>query len=310
MAKRERLRLWLKTSPLVAPMKKLVPDVVKRGLLNVLVRGVDGTIELNHGMVLRYDLSDSYWSSYSRDIRSYEPEMWFIADHFFESDTIFVDCGANIGLWSCYAAHKIKSKYQVIAVEPGYSVLPRLKQNLELNGGDVTLLEEAVWSKSGISKTFMVYAGHASSSLIIDNQKRRLLRTISVQTVCIDDIVRRALNQAPDASRIVIKLDVEGAEREALAGAMHTLLHLNTLIIYEDHGQDRASENTGYVMQMGLHVYYIDMIEERTRCVEIVNRDQLEGIKTNTGKGYNFVACKPGTRFDAAFAELARGVLP
>lgn len=294
----------------MAPIKRLVPDIVKRGLLNVLVRGGEGTIELNNGIVLRYDLSDSYWSSYARDIRSYEPEMWFIADRFVGSDTIFIDCGANIGLWSCYAAEKIKSKHQVIAIEPGASVLPRLRQNIQLNGGDITLLEEAVWSKSGISKTFMVYAGHASSSLIIADHQRRLLRTISVQTVCIDDIVDHALNQAPNATNIVIKLDIEGAEQEALAGAMQTLFRRNTLLIYEDHSQDRASTNTARVLELGLRVYFIDYSHQQERVVAITDATELLKIKLIPGKGYNFIACKPGSKFEYIFNGLVRDVIP
>lgn len=60
-----------------------------------------------------------------------------------------VDIGANIGVFSLYAAHQGAAR--VIACEPGHDTSELLKKNIEANSlGDViTLVKEAVTSSAG-----------------------------------------------------------------------------------------------------------------------------------------------------------------
>ncbi len=96
--------------------------------------------------------SIGFW--YSLNILSYEPEIWYVADRFLDPSTIFVDCGANLGLWSCFAASKIGEQHaQVIAVEPGESVLQRLRRNRQLNHEGFSLLECAISDRSGETRS-------------------------------------------------------------------------------------------------------------------------------------------------------------
>lgn len=301
---RERFRLWAKSSPILAPVKRIIPDTLKSKLLKLAAGGRVGSISLGNDVILKYDLDDWYWPRYARNIRSYEPEMWFVADRYFSPDVIFIDCGANIGLWSCYAASKIKSRNQVIAVECGDSILPRLRQNRGLNGESFILLENAVWSRSGETKIFTVYRGHASSSLVTVDPNREQVHQIPVQTISIDDIVSRTLEKFPGLTNVIVKLDVEGVESEAVAGAKRTLFEKNTLLIYEDHGQDTESATTAFILQQGLKVYYVDISNSARRVLPVHNADELRAIKIDRGTGYNFLACRPNSRFDDDFQEL------
>ncbi|HVC28077.1 MAG TPA: FkbM family methyltransferase [Gammaproteobacteria bacterium] len=303
-SKRKKILSRVKTSPLLAPMKWMVPDYVKTLILRLIAGGEQGTIHLSNGGMLKYNLDDSYWARYADDIRDYEPEIWFLLDRFLSADTIFIDCGANIGLWSCYAAHLIKNKYLVVAVEPGDSILPLLRQNHALNGRNFTLLERAVWNSSGESMSLMVYSGHASSSLVETDLPIKPLHRVSVQTVCIDDVVVAVLAKAPHVTGVVIKLDVEGAEQRALDGASTTLATRNTLLIYEDHGRDLNSETTAYFLSRGLNIYYIRGVTHAVSAV--ADTQELRAIKTDPGNGYNFIACRPGSTFDKDFSDLSR----
>lgn len=249
---RERFRLWVKSSSILAPIKRVIPDMLKSKMLKFVAGGQAGSISLGNDVMLKYDLDDWYWPRYVRNIRSYEPEIWFFADRYFNPDVVFIDCGANIGLWSCYAASKIKNRNQVIAVECSDSILPRLRQNRALNRENFTLIEKAIWSRSGETKVFTVYRGHASSSLVASDPDREQVHQISVQTVSIDDIAGRTLEISPNLTDFIVKLDVEGVEREALAGAKRILHEKDTLLIYEDHGQDTESVTTAYISSVRL----------------------------------------------------------
>jgi hypothetical protein len=93
---------------------------------------------------------------------------------------------------------------------------------------------------------------------------------------------------------VIIKLDVEGAEIPALAGAAR-LLEGDALLIYEDHGSDAAHGVTRHVL--GERLLDVTYVDASGRMSPISAPDQLSSIKKNRYTGYNFVACKPGTLF-------------
>jgi len=293
----------LRSSPLAMAAKRAVPDFLKTAVIAAIARGEEGTIDLGEGVTLSYPLDDFYWSRIAGHIRDYEPEMWFVLDRFMTPETLFLDCGANIGLWSSYAALKASHGRLVVAVEPGFKVFPHLVKNCQRNHLDFTVLRNAIWSRSGESRVFFAYEGHASSSLVED-RSRKLLGRVNVQTVSIDDAIESALETAAGVSAIIVKLDVEGVECEAIAGAARTLGRDNALLIYEDHGSEPASPATELCLQKGLRIYYY---ADGVMC-RIENSREARALKKNRGKGYNFFACKPGSAFDAQLRALAVAV--
>ena len=289
-------------------LKRLVPRSIKARTIETIAGDDLSTIALDdQGTTFTYRTGDSYWGGRkARDIRQYEPELWYVADHFITPQTVFVDCGANAGLWSSYAAGKIKNPDQVIAVEPGDSILPLLRTNHEANQGSFTIVDKAIWSRSGEELEFLVQPKHCSSSLAATalDDDGEPLRRIQVATACVDDLVESALARSPSADNVIIKLDVEGGETEALKGARRTLEKQNTMIIYEDHGKDPTSKATEFFLQEGLHVYNLDAQQYGVDAQAISNTQQLVDIKLIPTRGYNFVACKPGSGFDLQMQEL------
>ncbi len=281
-----------------------MPSGLRGKVINALSGDRVGTMDLGNGGQLQYKLGDTYWRGHAKDIRGYEPEIWALADRFVNKDTVFVDCGANIGLWSCYAGAKIGNPDQVIAVEAGDEVGKTLRANHALNRGSFTLMPNAIWSKSGETMTFKVHKRHAGSSLMDDaSEPAGDVRRIEVKTITIDDIVEQALRRSPRARDVVIKLDVEGVERPAMDGAQRTLKGRNAMVVYEDHGKERESETTADFLRRWLKVYYVD--GDTTQVKAVTAAAQLRPIKTDVTKGYNFVACPAGCAFDKALAGLA-----
>ena len=126
-----------------------------------------------------------------------------------------LDVGANIGAYTVLFAQWTGASGRVFAFEPAPEPRHALQQMLEANGvaGRVTVLGDAVTARSGTS------AFHADGS---DGANRVLAAdrpgSISIMTTTIDAFCRR-MNVLP----AFIKIDVEGAELDALRGARRTM---------------------------------------------------------------------------------------
>ncbi len=278
--------------------KKLVADFVPPDQY--------GEIRLDNGAVVKYPLNDHYWVSLAWDIRGYESEVRYVANQVLDQNTLFIDAGANIGLWSCYAAAIINNPAQVIAVEPGQNALNILRCNQALSGRKFTVLEKAVWSESDCTLEFALCEQPVSNYLVncggYSSQTTKP-RIVAVQTICIDEIAHKAIINSPNISRVIIKLDIEGAEIAAIIGAAQTLAAQDVLIIFEDHRKDKTCKITDQILnELGLHVYYIN--PETFACKQIIESREVLPFKTNLLHSCNFVACRPNSKFDIELQKM------
>jgi len=121
-------------------------------------------------------------------------------------DSVFVDIGANFGLFSVIAG---KSGAKVYAWEPNPFLVAFLRQNLDMNYIDGTIIEYAAWTDSqnnmNLSVPFHLLGG---GSLITDWNGE----DVPVQTKRFDE-VHSSLKRID-----LVKIDVEGAEAQVLEG--------------------------------------------------------------------------------------------
>lgn len=128
----------------------------------------------------------------------------------------FFDVGANMGHWTfAVAAQEVK----VFSFEPNPTNFRMLKNSIELNGWNhrVTLVEKALWNKSGEKLEFFLSEDRhnsGTSSLIRHSLIESTNSVITVETVTGDDYIR--LNQIDKID--LMKVDVERAEYEVLFG--------------------------------------------------------------------------------------------
>lgn len=242
--------------------------------------------------------NDPFWGDYIGLLEKYEPKIRALIDRFVDSNTLFIDGGANIGLWSCYAVHKTGDGKKVIAVEPGTATHDTLVANQQRHG--FIVLQKALYNEAGSTVDFHEHKGHAGSSLRSGLQNEKPVRTISVTTETLDALVQ---SYGVNSKNIVIKLDIEGVEIEAIRGAKQMLdARRNVLIMYEDHGKDPTSKITQSILKdIGLHVYNTD---GNFNTTQVNNADELRSVKKNRHKGYDFVATIPGTEFDQEMQRL------
>ena len=112
-----------------------------------------------------------------------------------------------------------------------------------------------------------------------------------VETIRIDDLV-------PKGIAALIKLDVEGAEIPAIVGASRAMEE-GSVLIYEDHGSDLASEVSMHLLDLGdICLYSIE-----TGGDMVTELSQLKAIKTDHYKGYNFLAGRKNSALLATIIE-------
>lgn len=141
----------------------------------------------------------------------------------------FIDCGANIGLWTLTAASAVGCLGRVIAFEPNPATFVRLTENaMHLNdfGSRSQLIEAAVGDRIGRA-ALRAEARHNVSCIGSDGAPD----TVSVAMTTIDTVVA-------GSAVMGLKIDVEGHELQALQGAVRLIerhkpwlcVEFNTLI--------------------------------------------------------------------------------
>lgn len=122
---------------------------------------------------------------------------------------LFVDIGANIGIYSLLAAER---GAHVIAVEPDARSIERLRENVALNGYDVEIHRAAVSDAPGTVR--MTTDLDMGNHLVLEQDGGA--RTEEVPALTLDELLG-------DRIAAGVKIDVEGAESLVLAGARRAL---------------------------------------------------------------------------------------
>lgn len=128
---------------------------------------------------------------------------------------VFVDVGANVGFYTCLAR---QSERHVVAVEPLARNLKYLYANLVANKWEnVEIFPVGVGDSPGLA---VLYGGSSTGASLIASWAgavRSFRQTIPISTL---DIL---LGSRFSGKRLLIKVDVEGAEYLTLLGAKDTL---------------------------------------------------------------------------------------
>ncbi|HYK92052.1 MAG TPA: FkbM family methyltransferase [Acidobacteriota bacterium] len=133
---------------------------------------------------------------------------------------VVLDGGSHLGTFTRFALEQ--GAGLVVAFEPDPETMVCFRRNFEeeIHARQVIPIESALWSKAGDSLIFEDSADSLDSAIQRDSVKRSgAARTVRVSTITIDEAVRLLHLNRVD----FIKLNIEGAEREALKGALGTI---------------------------------------------------------------------------------------
>lgn len=128
----------------------------------------------------------------------------------------FIDIGANVGLYSVVAGHCVGSGGRVLAIEPQEHLAGLVRENAELNGLDnVTVCQLALGAESGMGFIHQTSPSNDGAATLRPNDGETVFgesRQVTITTL--DEL----LDKHEIKSVAGMKIDVEGAELEALKG--------------------------------------------------------------------------------------------
>lgn len=165
----------------------------------------------------------------SSDVSTYQ-QVFLNKEYEFFANTeprVIIDAGANIGLASIYFANKYP-KARIIAVEPESNNFELLRDNVAAYA-NVSAVQAALWNKNeeinlvdpGLGNWgFMTESKQSPESLL-----RNTCHTVSAMTLdkIIDDYSLAEVN--------VLKVDIEGAEREVFSDTSAWIEKIDSIII-------------------------------------------------------------------------------
>jgi FkbM family methyltransferase len=195
----------------------------------------------------------------------YEPNEFSLLSKVLKPGMTFMDVGANLGLYTLYAARKVGAAGCVLAIEPSSREMAILKGNVESNALNnvrlqlVALLDHA--SEVELLVARPQNSGH--NTLGAFGYNTALDHREKIQAQRLDDVV-----QAEGLRRIdVIKMDIEGAELGALRGAVDTLRQYHPLLLLELSDrllQHQKASSAEVLALLAQHSYRIYGFESRT----------------------------------------------
>ena len=137
----------------------------------------------------------------------YEQSSLELAKHILKDGGVFIDIGANFGLYTCTLSENKSVK--VVAVEPNYMVLPYLLKNLKLNNrSNVTVLNTALSNLFQFVSLSLPQAVNLGSASFNANNKS----DFSVLSCSLDFIFESMSIQ----KATLVKIDIEGNEMNVL----------------------------------------------------------------------------------------------
>ncbi len=175
-------------------------------------------------------LPTRYWNYFPA---GYEKENFeFLIKNTKEGHIIF-DIGAHIGLFSVIAAKVSGINGKVYSFEPTPDTYAILKETVRINKlkERVEPVNKAVSNKEGTTVFYSSDLKGDNSNSLIPHREDRIIKGISVSLTTVDAFVSENNIQKVN----FIKIDVEGAEYDALLGAAQTFKNFKPLCILAIH---------------------------------------------------------------------------
>lgn len=156
-----------------------------------------------------------------------EPELCYL-DKLLGSGQVFIDAGANSGIYTVIGSRIVGESGKVLSFEPGKESFHNLEKNVKINSlTNVTLFQLALSNTEGTARFYHI--DNAPNSYSLGENTQESTGFEDVETTTIDSLLSREDIQQVD----VIKMDVEGAEEYVLQGAKNLLHQSKPKIIFE-----------------------------------------------------------------------------
>jgi FkbM family methyltransferase len=252
-------------------------------LVSTVINKRDIVVQLNEDALFAFPFGDGYWSLLLDRNYVYETEL----DRFLRSvadvDYTFIDCGANFGLWSVLVSSRTFGQHQAIAVEASSKNVERLRANAVLNGNRFEVRHFAIGRETGGTAWL---TGSKHEALSIKENGAPIAEGEAVPIYALDSLIEDG--SVSRGRRLIVKLDVEGVEIDAMKGGKR-LFECETVIICEEHGSDRNHTVSRFILNET--PYRIFVFDPKTdRFEQLIDLATLDRIKVTPSTGYNVFA--------------------
>lgn len=194
---------------------------------------------------------------------------------FLKHDSVFIDIGANIGLYTLFASKIITENGQIISFEPFSQNFNSLVKNISLNGfSNVCLKKMAIGEKNGVINLY--YDENEKNFGMVSAISLEKGIQEEVKVITLDSYLK---NESFDKIDLV-KIDIEGFEYSALLGMRNTLARFHPTLLIEILNNDKSPTNKSNCDQlltdMGYNKYFID--DSGNICKDEVNTNRMNYI--------------------------------
>ncbi|HYM08786.1 MAG TPA: FkbM family methyltransferase [Terriglobales bacterium] len=144
-------------------------------------------------------------------------QIYGAGDEGVQKGDIVLDCGANVGVFTKTALSR--GARIVVAIEIAPTTIECLKRNFapEISAGRVVVYPKGVWNKVDSMEMAEVDADNFGENSVVLGRELKNKTKVPMTTI---DIIANDL-QLPRVD--FIKMDIEGAEKQALLGARHVI---------------------------------------------------------------------------------------
>ena len=185
---------------------------------------------------------------------------------------VFVDVGANNGFFSILASSIVENSGKVYSFEPTKATFARLVRNIEINNfSNIIPFNVALGNRKG-KETFYDFGKLDGSNSFI-GEKSAIPLTVEMEML--DNILGSIMPN-------IVKIDVEGFEREVLWGAKRTVLRNDDVILIFEYNRsllrkkgEGYSEVINLLRSNGFKLYAMNDVKEEIETKEIRSHKDL-----------------------------------
>lgn len=186
-------------------------------------------------------------------------EIMFRKEYEFRSDLDFVpkvivDCGANIGLASLFFKNKYP-KARVISIEPDADNFKLLSENMKNKDN---LLHAAIWN----TDTSLEVLDESAASWGYEFVETKNSSNTAVKAYSMKSVMEKFQLDYID----ILKLDVEGSEKEIFESDYHYWLSQTKVLIIELHDRNRVGCSQSVLSALSKYEFSMDIKGENLIC--------------------------------------------
>ena len=195
-------------------------------------------------------------------------DLMLYGDQFIKHGDVCIDVGANQGLYTLAFSSIVGSSGTVMSIEPQKYAIDKINSFIHLNKFKKPIIINAALSNKEGEAVLDVTKGSGYASIVRDFGQKK---TLKVNTITLDKII----NDYDLTKLNFIKMDIEGAELNALKGSEFSLKKFKPTICLECE-PDRFGNINEYLSRLGYKPYIfneksvltlIDILPSNKNCV-------------------------------------------